>query len=137
MGEIIGDGKDYYAKIGNRITEIRESQGVTLRELAEKIGVSESSVSRYERGGTKIDFPTLNKIASALNVSARNLLDWNGEEDNYYLDTKTREIAEMLKSDKESLFFMDAYRKLNPKDYQYVKELVERLTKRGSNSDDD
>lgn len=63
MGEIVGTDKEYYAKIGSKIAEIRESKGMTLSQLAEKIGVSESSMSRYERGGSKMDLPTIELIA--------------------------------------------------------------------------
>lgn len=136
MGEIVGNDKDYYAKIGSRIAEIREKRGLTSSQLAYKIGVSESSMSRYERGGSKIDFPTLELIAYILKVPAKYLLDWN-DEDTYYLDNETRKRIMVDSSNKESMFLMEASRKLNPDDYQYVKELIERLTEKENHSDDD
>lgn len=135
MGEIVGTDKEYYAKIGSKIAEIREKKGMTLSQLAEKIGVSESSMSRYERGGSKMDLPTIELIASILNVPARYLLDWNNE-DTYYLDEKTRKLAMLIGNSGEGMFLMDAYRKLSPEDYQYVKELIERLTSREDFPDD-
>lgn len=42
--------------IGKRLRQLRENSGLTQPELAEKLGVNQSTITRYENG-TKI--PTL------------------------------------------------------------------------------
>jgi cytoskeletal protein RodZ len=37
--------------LGQRIREVRRRNNITLRELAEEVGVTESFVSQVERGG--------------------------------------------------------------------------------------
>lgn len=37
-------------KIGNFIAEVRKQQNMTQRELAEKIGVSDKTISKWETG---------------------------------------------------------------------------------------
>ena len=57
-------------EIGKRIKECRLSAGLTLDELASKIGVNKSTVQRYENGKiAKIKLPVIQSIADALNVN--------------------------------------------------------------------
>ena len=56
-------------EIGNRIREARVQAGLKQKELAEKIGVSESRVSQYEKGSQNPRIGTLLKIADALGIS--------------------------------------------------------------------
>lgn len=39
-------------RIGNFIAEVRKQQNMTQRELAEKIGVSDKTISKWETGGS-------------------------------------------------------------------------------------
>ena len=60
-------------EIGNRIREARVQAGLKQKELAEKIGVSESRVSQYEKGSQNPRIGTLLKIADALEISVQYL----------------------------------------------------------------
>jgi transcriptional regulator with XRE-family HTH domain len=55
------------------IKKMRKKQGLTQQELADKIGVSQKDVSRWENGKREPSITTLNKIADALdlNISIR------------------------------------------------------------------
>ena len=46
----------------------RERQGLTQRQLAERMGVSQSVVGRFERAGRTPGVDTLWRLATALNV---------------------------------------------------------------------
>lgn len=129
------DEKRTYIEIGTRIKEARDKKGMYLNVLGQKIGVSEASMSRYERGETKVDLVTIKKIAEVLNVSDKWLIGWKSEE-TYYLNEDTKEIAIYLSENPEQYFLMDATRKLKPEDYKYVKDLVERLSKEDGDNDD-
>lgn len=62
-------------QLGKIIKKARENAGLTQEQLAEKVGVHPSYVSRIERG--KEDNPTrevLRNIAKLLNVKAEDLL---------------------------------------------------------------
>ncbi len=60
--------------IGENIKYIRKSKGLTQRELAEKIGVTDSAITRYEKGDREPNIETLNKIATALEVTINDLI---------------------------------------------------------------
>ena len=56
-----------------RIKEICKSQGITLNDLAERVGVSRVSLSGISTGKQKPSFDTLEKLAAALGVSVPEL----------------------------------------------------------------
>lgn len=49
----------------------REALGLTCGDVAEKLGISTSAYSRYERGIYKFDADTLPMLASALKCSIK------------------------------------------------------------------
>lgn len=70
---------DLKVKFGMRIRGLREAQGMTQDELAEKIGRSVDTVSNIERGvyGTRID--VAGRIAATLKVSVADLFSFEDE----------------------------------------------------------
>jgi transcriptional regulator with XRE-family HTH domain len=54
--------------IGQRIRTIREHQGLSLRALAEKAGLSANTISLIERGENSPTVSSLNRLANALDV---------------------------------------------------------------------
>jgi len=54
-------------RIGRRITEIRQSKGMSVDELAEAAGVRPSNLMRIEQGKYSAHIDYLGKIAAALN----------------------------------------------------------------------
>lgn len=51
-----------------RIKEICKSKGITLNDLAERVGVSRVSLSGIATGKQKPSFDTLERLADALNI---------------------------------------------------------------------
>lgn len=54
--------------LGLEIRLLREKRRMTSKELAEKLGISQSQMSRLEKGQRRIDAKMLEKIAEALGV---------------------------------------------------------------------
>lgn len=61
-------------EIGNRIRKFREELGISQKQLAEQIGVSNSRISNWEQGINRPDADILAKLCTALNVSPSSLL---------------------------------------------------------------
>lgn len=59
--------------VGRRIRAERLRRGLTLRELATKVGVTPSALSQLERGRTSPSLATLKAISSALGLTIGNL----------------------------------------------------------------
>jgi glucose-1-phosphate thymidylyltransferase len=59
--------------LGARIAAIRERRGWSQQRLADSLGVTNATVSRYEAGHRRINTPTLARIAEALEVPLEDL----------------------------------------------------------------
>src|SRR5512143_557339 len=55
--------------VGYRLRELRKQQGLSLRALAEKSGLSANTISLIENGKTSPSVATLQQIALALNIT--------------------------------------------------------------------
>lgn len=62
-------------EIGRRITELRQGKDLTQKELAERVGVSVSYLSRIEEGAEKPHLKTIARIAKCLGVKLELLLN--------------------------------------------------------------
>lgn len=63
-----------YGEIGDHLREVRRSRGLSLRALAERLGVSPSLISQVETGRAKPSVSTLYAIVNELGISLDELL---------------------------------------------------------------
>lgn len=81
-------------KIGSNIKLYRKQKGLTQKQLAEKIGTTDSAITRYESDSREPSIETITKIAVALGVPVSkliedntfNLTDSDDETIDFYLD---------------------------------------------------
>lgn len=83
-------------EIGKRIRKYRENLGLSQKELAEKIGVSNSRISNWEKGINRPDADILADLCRALKVSPSNLLDVRLSTDE--LNDKERQLIKSYRS---------------------------------------
>jgi len=62
-------------EVGFNIRRIREERGLSQEELATLAGLHRAYIGQIERGEKNIGLKNLEKIANALNVSIKFLLD--------------------------------------------------------------
>lgn len=62
-------------EIGRQIRELREGQGLSQRQLADRMGTTQSVVARLEAGGSKPTLRTLERAAAALQRRVKVRLD--------------------------------------------------------------
>ena len=87
--------------LGGRIANLLKKSGLTQRELANKVGVTEASMSRYISGGRIPKIPTIANIANALHTTSDYLL---GAEEDITKGQKTiAEIVGAVKEDREKI----------------------------------
>lgn len=68
-------------KLGGRIAELLKKNGLTQRELADLVGVTEVSMSRYISGDRVPKGPVIANIATALHTTSDYLLGTEVEAD--------------------------------------------------------
>ena len=61
--------------IGDRVRRIRQAQGLSMRNLAKKVGSHPALISQIERGQVSPSFSTLKGLGSALNEDPSTLID--------------------------------------------------------------
>lgn len=68
--------------LGSRIADLRKAQGLTQLELAEKMGVTDKAVSKWERDLSCPDINSLPKLAEQLGVSVEQLMQGRSQQKN-------------------------------------------------------
>lgn len=68
------------ARIGHRLRYARRTQGLVMKELARRVGCSESLISKIERGHATPSLRMLHNVAAVLNISIASLFDAAPEE---------------------------------------------------------
>lgn len=53
-------------RIGNRLRELREAQGLTTTQLGERCGLTQSTISKVENGKWSVSLDILSKISAVL-----------------------------------------------------------------------
>lgn len=112
-------GNQFCTRVGNNIKKYRKENGLTLKELAEKVNLTEATIQKYEAGNIKkIDVEMLKKISDALNVLPENLTEWGKKEYQQYREERQGEQeAKVIKM----------YNLLTPGHKKVVRELMKNL----------
>ena len=93
----------------NRIKELRLQSGLTQYELANKIGLNQTAVGKYERGQLEPSLETLKKISAIFECSIDYII---GNSDDFGVITiKEEKPVSTLKSDEQEL--LDIYHALD------------------------
>ena len=92
-------------KIGGFLKEMRKQKGVTQEQLAEILGVSGRTISRWETGSNLPDLDVLIEIADYYSVELRELLE--GERRSENMDEEMKEtvlkVADYSNEEKQKL----------------------------------
>ena len=81
-------------KIGAFLKRLRKEKNFTQEQLAEQLGVSNRTVSRWETGSNMPDISLLVEIAEFYNISVAELID--GERRNEDMNEEVREVADKM-----------------------------------------
>lgn len=89
------------AKIGKFIADCRKEQGLTQAQLAEKIGVSDRAVSKWETGRSMPDSSIMLEVCDIIGISVNELL--NGERIimDEYKEKAEAQLLEMKKQEED------------------------------------
>lgn len=87
--------------IGKFIAEKRKENRMTQEQFAEKLGVSNRSVSRWENGKTMPDYSLFPSICETLEVSVSELLEGKESERKYHLEEQIHLIVELIDYEKQ------------------------------------
>lgn len=122
-----GAQTDESVDVGRRLREIRRARRLTLREVAERAGLSESFLSQIERGRSGASIASLQRIASALELAVSDLFSPDG--------TRPRVLR---RDERHHLAFGSLARKslLTPKPFESMEVLAAEFDPGGSTGDE-
>ena len=105
--------KDNYNFIGSDLRKIRESKGISRKEIAEKVYVSEETIRRIEKGENDPRLSTLIPICNCLGIELEDIINSSGfeynnllslrKEINYHLNNSSIDKARLLISDLDDI----------------------------------
>lgn len=104
------------ASFGNRLKELRKEKHLNQTELAQKIGVNQSTISQLEKGFRNPTPAIIKKLAIALDINREELV---GKDDkNFEKDILMRNLKGM-----------------SPKEIRKINELIEMLKSKDNRED--
>ncbi len=84
-------------KIGKFINNCRKDKGLTQEQLAEKLGVTSKSISRWENGNTMPDYSLLKDLCNELNINVNELLSGKKINGNDYMIKSEENLINLRK----------------------------------------
>jgi transcriptional regulator with XRE-family HTH domain len=114
--------------IKNRRIELN----MTMKEVADKVGVSEGTVSRWESGDiANMRRDKIMALAKVLDLSPNVIMEWDDTEpepeQHYYLDDDAREMSEFMFTNPEYKVLFDASRNVKKEDIEIVRKIIEKF----------
>ena len=110
----------YIMGFAERLKKARNDRGLSQTDLARLVGIHYTQVGRYEKKGAQPSAEILSRLSNALGVSSDYLT--NGTSD---------DLAESSLTDKELLNQFKAIEKMNEKDKDVIKILIDAFITKG------
>ena len=84
-------------KIGKFILNCRKEKSLTQEQLAEKLGVTSKSISRWENGNTMPDYSLLKDLCNELDINVNELLSGEKIKENDYMNKSEENLIKLRK----------------------------------------
>ncbi|MCX4249336.1 MAG: helix-turn-helix transcriptional regulator [Bacilli bacterium] len=84
-------------KIGKFIAERRKEKNMTQEQLAEKMGVTDKTISRWENGKTMPDYSLLKDLCNELDISVNEFLSGEKIENGKYINCAEENLIILTK----------------------------------------
>lgn len=87
--------------VAMRLKLLRTEEGLTQNEIAEKLGITQQTYSKYEKGTSNMDSETLKKVCNLYGVTADYVLGISASAvANDHLEELVKRVITTLKEDK-------------------------------------
>ena len=123
-------------EIANKIKSRRIELGLTLEDVAKKVGVGRSTVQRWESGLIKnMGRDKIASLANALHldpvelVPGPNKMDLNLFGPDNTVDDEDRQLLEALHQDPRLGLLFDRTRKMSKEDVDFMLQMADRIVK--------
>lgn len=111
----------------DRIKMICEQRGISISKLERECGFANAYIAGLRKGTMPAD--RLQKVADFLGVSYAYLLTGEEDEETYYVNPETADMAQELYDNKDLRLLFDASRNATPEQLRLIRDLVLQMTK--------
>ena len=119
----------------DKLYKLRISKGISQKELAEGLGVAQSSINYWEKGQRDPSITVVKKIAEYFCVSIDYLMGISDKEERLCdlttftdeIDSYTQELGEFLYYNPKHKELFDASMEVKPKDVEFATEMLNRI----------
>lgn len=112
------------------IKQRRIELGYTMKQIADKVGVNEATISRWESG----DIANMRRdkiwlLSRALEISPAVIMGWEEKpkQKAYYLNDETAAIAQEVFDNPDLRILFDAARDVDPENIRLAAEMLKRF----------
>ena len=88
-------------KVGRFITKKRKEQNLTQEQLAERLGISNKTISKWETGKCMPDYAVVKNLCEELNASVSELMDGEETDDKSIRMYDEEQILDLLRRTQE------------------------------------
>lgn len=123
---------------GKRLKELMQFFDISQDELGKRLNIPKSSLSMYLSDSRKMRQDRIKLISETFGVNEAWIMGYNvpmrlSEQkpmnEQYYYDSDSAEYAQFLFNNPEYKVLFDASRNVKPEDIEFVKQMMERITK--------
>lgn len=116
--------------IGDRIREERENQGMTQDELAKRLNYAHRSAVNKLEHKTKLTTDKVQLVADALGVPVSRLMGWEDEENEYYENDETSDLAQRIKDNHQLKALLAIQSDMEPEDLDAIFQMAIALKRK-------
>ena len=106
-----------------------KAKGVTAAEVSRQTGIATSTLTNWKKGNYTPKNDKLQKIADYFGVSLEYLTTGQDQNEPYYLNDDTRDLAQFLFENPDYKLMFDAVRKVKKEDLEFIKEMIDRASR--------
>ena len=117
--------------VGDRVREVRKKAGLTMKQFAEPLGLSESAISRIESGSANPSDGALRLICAVYGINYDWLLTGSGDMQAVDPDAIIEELAAQKNWDAETVDILKKMFRLPDDKFQLVMKLIESMKDEG------
>lgn len=124
----------------DRLRQLREEHNLSRERLAKVIGVSYSTIAKYESGTREPDFKTLDKMSDFFEVTTDYILDRskkiNDNEDNEFDSiNEINKLLEKYEIDDMAFFDIEKWKSMSPEQIRELESYFQYLVQKSKEID--
>lgn len=118
-----------------KLIQITTEKNIAQKELCKELNLAQSTISNWYQGNSVPKYDKLKPLSDYLGIPMSYWTD-EPEEENYYIDPETRELAEKMRTDKNLKLLFSEAADATPEDLKATYLMLKALKDKEQNTGD-